>query len=71
MLTGRCESSPPKAGHHADGQVQRHRLLRPSVGMLGISLAESGIEVCAGTLQEAQQIIATDWFLYYQDHVLK
>jgi len=50
MLTGRCESSPPKAGHHADGQVQRHRLLRPSVGMLGISLAESGIEVCAGTL---------------------
>ena len=30
-------------------------------------------EVCAGTLtlQEAQQIIATDWFLYYRDHVLK
>jgi len=23
------------------------------------------------TLQEAQQIIATDWFLYYRDHVLK
>ena len=40
MLTGRRESSPPKAGHHADGQVRRHRLLRPSVGMLGISLAE-------------------------------
>ena len=30
-------------------------------------------EVCAGTLRlhEAQQIIATDWFLYYRDHVLK
>ncbi len=30
-------------------------------------------EVCAGTLtlQEAQHIIATDWFLYYRDHVLK
>jgi len=39
--------------------------------MLGISLAESGIEVCAGTLHEAQQIIATDWFLYYREHVLK
>src|SRR5437667_4827159 len=30
-------------------------------------------EVCTGTLRlhEAQQIIATDWFLYYRDHVLK
>jgi len=30
-------------------------------------------EVCPGTLtlQEAQQIIATDWFLYCRDHVLK
>jgi len=30
-------------------------------------------EVCAGmlTLQEAQQIIVTDWFKYYRDHVLK
>jgi hypothetical protein len=30
-------------------------------------------EVCTGTLplQEAQQIIATDWFKYYRDHVLK
>ncbi len=30
-------------------------------------------EVCAGTLalQEAQRIIATDWFQYYRDHVLK
>src|SRR5262249_58005445 len=30
-------------------------------------------EVCAGTLtpQEAQQIIATDWFQYCRDHVLK
>jgi len=30
-------------------------------------------EVCAGTLTlpEAQQIIATDWFRYYRDHVLK
>jgi len=23
------------------------------------------------TLQEAQHIIATDWFKYYRDHVLK
>jgi len=30
-------------------------------------------EICAGTLtlHEAQQIIATDWFQYYRDHVLK
>ena len=30
-------------------------------------------EVCAGTLtlKEAQQIISTDWFKYYRDHVLK
>jgi len=30
-------------------------------------------EVCAGTLtlQEAQHIIAIDWFQYYRDHVLK
>ena len=30
-------------------------------------------EVCAGTLthHEAQQIIVTDWFQYYRDHVLK
>ena len=30
-------------------------------------------EVCAGTLtlQEAQEIIRTDWFKYYQDNVLK
>jgi hypothetical protein len=29
--------------------------------------------VCNGTitLQEAQQIIKTDWFKYYRDHVLK
>ena len=28
---------------------------------------------CHGTmtLQEAQHIIATDWFKYYRDHVLK
>ena len=30
-------------------------------------------EVCAGTmtLPEAQHTIATDWFKYYRDHVLK
>ena len=30
-------------------------------------------EVCAGmlTLQEAQQIIVTDWSKYYRNHVLK
>jgi hypothetical protein len=30
-------------------------------------------EVCAGTLtlQEAQEIIRTDWFNYYRDRVLK
>jgi hypothetical protein len=30
-------------------------------------------EVCAGTLtlKEAQQIVSTDWFKYYRDHVLK
>jgi hypothetical protein len=30
-------------------------------------------EVCAGTmtLQDAQHTIATDWFKYYRDHVLK
>ena len=30
-------------------------------------------EVCAGrlTLRQAQEIIATDWFKYYRDHVLK
>ena len=30
-------------------------------------------EVCAGTLtlEEAQRIIATDWFEYYRDHVMK
>ena len=29
--------------------------------------------VCSGTmtLQEAQHTIATDWFKYYRDHVLK
>ena len=29
--------------------------------------------VCSGTmtLQEAQRTIATDWFKYYRDHVLK
>jgi len=34
-------------------------------------LSQSGF--CAGTLtlHEAQQIIATDWFLYYREHVLK
>jgi hypothetical protein len=31
------------------------------------------VAVCNGTLalSEAQHIIATDWFQYYRDHVLK
>ena len=37
----------------------------------GAALATNQLhkEVCAGTLtlHEAQQIIATDWFLYYRD----
>ena len=45
------------------------------VGAKAKDLVEKALNtaVCHGTmtLQEAQHIIATDWFKYYRDHVLK
>ena len=62
----------------ADKQIKQpgpdHRItIEPNPARVVVSVAGRVLADTqnALTLHEAQQIIATDWFLYYRDHVLK